>query len=453
MSPKRLIVATVILAALAGAVYWSNQNEAAKEGQRAPDAPPLLLELPEADIAGIEVALRDQTPTVLGRTGEDDLSWEITAPALLPADQGVIAAMTSTVNQLESLRVVDEAPTELASYGLDPAAVAVTFTMAGGETHTLKLGDDTTDGEGAFATVSDDPALYTIAVADKTKFDKTTLELRNPDLLSFNADQLTGMTYSRAGQQSITLTKEDDRWRIARPRSLPADNLTVQSFIAALAQLKLDPQIEARFSEEGFASGDRWATITLDRPEGDIDVEIRESLGQYIVRTSQVEGVYQVNPSAGTDFNKTLEDFRDKKLFDFGFDTPTGIEYTSDGETRSIGKVDNDWIERGGVVDSLAMQTLFSRLRDIATELYEGRNFGQPEIEITVTSEKDNQETMEQVSIAPGGSGYLAKRAGDPQIYQISEAAVSGLRQAIAAVREAPPPEDNAEKAAEGAAP
>ncbi len=337
--------------------------------------------------------------------------------------------------------------------GSIPADVAVTFTMTSGETHTLKLGADTTDGTGTFVTVSGDLTLYTIPAADKAKFDKTTLELRDPQLLSFSANQLTSMTYSRAGQQTITLAKEDDRWQITRPRQLPADNLTVQSFLAALEQLQLDPQIEPRFSEEGFASGTRWATIALNWPEGNITVDIRESLGQYIVRSSQVEGVYQVNPRAGQDFNKTLEDFRDKKLFDFGFDTPSGIEYTSDGETRRIDKVGNDWIERGGVMDSLAMQTLFSRLRDIGTSLYSGGGIGKPEIEITVTSKKDDQETTEQVSIAPGGSGYLAKRADDPQIYQISDAAVSSIRQAMAAVREAPPPEDNTEKAAEDAAP
>ena len=58
--------------------------------------------------------------------------WVITAPKPFPADQAAVAAMTAATTNLRGERVVDENATDLASYGLAPPALAVTFTTKPG---------------------------------------------------------------------------------------------------------------------------------------------------------------------------------------------------------------------------------------------------------------------------------------------------------------------------------
>ena len=50
MNLGRLLIAAVVLAGLAGAVWWSNKSEAAKASKPDPKAAPKILELKDADI-------------------------------------------------------------------------------------------------------------------------------------------------------------------------------------------------------------------------------------------------------------------------------------------------------------------------------------------------------------------------------------------------------------------
>ena len=55
MNPTRLAIAAGVLALLGGAVWWSNKEEAKKEGQPAPGAAPEIIALKEIDIKEIEI--------------------------------------------------------------------------------------------------------------------------------------------------------------------------------------------------------------------------------------------------------------------------------------------------------------------------------------------------------------------------------------------------------------
>ena len=56
-------------------------------------------------------------------------------------------------------------------------------------------------------------------------------------------------------------------------------------------------------------------------------LEVRKDKdNNYYAKSSAVEGVYKVAADLGDALNKGLDDFRNKKLFDFGFSDPTKIE-------------------------------------------------------------------------------------------------------------------------------
>jgi len=54
----RMLAASVLLAGLAGVLWWSNRQEKAKEGKPAADAPPKILALAADTIKRIEIRHR-----------------------------------------------------------------------------------------------------------------------------------------------------------------------------------------------------------------------------------------------------------------------------------------------------------------------------------------------------------------------------------------------------------
>ena len=55
MKFRGLLIAMLVLAALGGGVYWSNKIKKAEEGKPAPDAPPQILSIPEAQFQRIDI--------------------------------------------------------------------------------------------------------------------------------------------------------------------------------------------------------------------------------------------------------------------------------------------------------------------------------------------------------------------------------------------------------------
>src|SRR6185295_7060890 len=141
MKLARLLISAVVLAGLVGLWYWSNRSEEAKAGKPDPKAGPKILELKEADIKQIEIRHRDGETTIVKR--DDAGKWSLAAPQPLAADQTAVGAITSAVTSLSADRVVDENASNLASYGLDPPRIGVTFTTADGKNHVLRIGEDT----------------------------------------------------------------------------------------------------------------------------------------------------------------------------------------------------------------------------------------------------------------------------------------------------------------------
>jgi hypothetical protein len=84
MKPSRLIIAAVLLAGLAGALYWSNKYEDEKAKKPAEDKTPKILALKEADIVGLEIKKRSGADTVLSKN--DSGVWSIAAPQPFAAE-------------------------------------------------------------------------------------------------------------------------------------------------------------------------------------------------------------------------------------------------------------------------------------------------------------------------------------------------------------------------------
>ncbi|MEI9812344.1 MAG: DUF4340 domain-containing protein [Acidobacteriota bacterium] len=435
---KRLLIATAVLAVLGGFIFWSNKLEEAKKDEPNPKAPKILT-LKEEDIRGIEVQRKDEPPTLLKR--DDVGKWTIASPLAVAADMQVVSAITAGASNLNADHVVDEKATGLASYGLDPATVSLTLTTKDGKPHRLRLGDETPDKSGVYAVIDGDPRLFAIATFARETYNKSAMDLREKRLMTFTPDKVSHVELNVSGKPPIEFGRQDDQWQITKPRPMRADKLTVEELVRVAHEAQIDPTMDEKQSTAAFTSAKPLATVRLTADTGIQNFELRQAGSDYFGRSSSVTGAFKVAATVGDGLNKKLEDFQNKKLFDFGFDDPSKVEIKIKDDTKvfekNVGKSAALWLSNGRTMDSVAVQNLIDKLRELSASRIDDVAPATAEILITVTS--NNGKRVETVQIAPSGPDFLAKREKEPQFYRIDGSAITALKEALASVREAAP--------------
>jgi Domain of unknown function (DUF4340) len=436
MKLSRLLIAAVVLVGLSAALWWSNKKEDEKAKTPVEDKTLKILALKEGDIAGIEIKKRSGEDTVLSKS--DSGVWSITAPKPLPGDQSAIGSIVSAVNNLSADRVVDDNVTDLASYGLAPAADEVVFKLKDGKRKTLLIGDSNPTGNNVYAKLSDDTHLYTMASTSKTTLDKETKDLRDKRLLTFDQDKATRVELN-AKKESVEFGRINQTdWQILKPKPLRADGFAVEELVRKLKEASMDTAIseeDAKKAASSFASGTPVATVKITDPGGTQSIEVRKVKDDYYAKSSVVDGVHKVSKDLGTGVDKGLDDFRNKKVFDFGFSDPTRIDFKDGVRASTYQKSGDKWTSNGKNMDSSTVQALVDKLRDLAATKFVDTGFGVAQVEIGVVS-NDGKRT-ERVLIAPGTGGkFIAKREGEAAMYEIEGNTVAELRGVAADVKE-----------------
>ncbi len=314
MKPIRLLIAVVLLGGLVGAYFWSEKHEADKAKKPAEGAAPRILDLKVADIMGLEIKKRGGEDTILTRT--DSGVWSVTSPKPFPADQGAVGGVTAAGSTLFSNRVIDDNVTDLASYGLAPAAMQVDFKMKDGKTVTLLVGDANPAGNSVYAKVATDPHLYTMDSSSKTAFDKETKDLRDKRLLTFDQEKATRVELT-AKKETIEFGRINQTdWQILKPKPLRADGFAVEELVRKLKEANMDLSVaedDAKKAAASFSAATPVATVKFTDPGGMQSIEIRKVKDDYYAKSSVVDGVHKVSKDLGTGVDKSLDDFRNKE--------------------------------------------------------------------------------------------------------------------------------------------
>ncbi|HTB10155.1 MAG TPA: DUF4340 domain-containing protein [Bryobacteraceae bacterium] len=440
MKLSRLIIAGVVLAGLFGALWWSNKKEDEKAKNPPADTTPKILALTEANVVGLEIKKRAGDDTVLSKS--DSGVWSITAPKALPADQSAVSSLIGSATNLSADRIIDDNVTDLASYGLAPAADEVVFKMKDGKNKTLLIGDSNPAGNDVYAKLTDDTHLYTMASSSKTSFDKESKDLRDKRLLTFDQEKATRVELN-AKKEAIEFGRINQTdWQILKPKPLRADGFAVEELVRKLKEASMDTSLseeDAKKAVAAWSSATPVATVKVTDPGGTQTLEVRKVKGKdsedFYAKSSVVDGVHKVSKDLGTGVDKGLDDFRNKKVFDFGFSDPTKIDFKDGTRTASYLKSGDKWTSNGKTMDSTTIQALVDKLRDLAAAKFVEGGFGVTQVEIAVVS-NDGKRT-ERVYIAPGTDGkFIAKREGENAMYELDGNAVAELRGVAADVKE-----------------
>jgi putative NADH-flavin reductase len=429
MKLGRLLIAAVLLVGLSGAVWYSNKREDAKAKAPPPSTSPKILTLKMSDMRQIAFKRRDGTATTIRRNAEN--KWQITAPKTLDADTSNVQSVATMLSDFNSDRLVDENATDLASYGLAPPALEITVTMDDGKVSKLLLGDETPTGSGVYAKLDGDARLFTTAAANKTNLDKTYRDLRDKSMMKFDQEKFSRVELT-AKKQTIEFGRVNQtEWQILKPQVFRADGLQVDELVRQLknATMSTASDDDEKKAAAAFPSGTVVAVAKVTDPTGTETLELRKTKEDFFAKSSVVDGVQKVENSLANALEKSLDDFRNKKLFDFGFTDPTSIEFKEGDKDVAVTKTGDKWLSKGKPMDSISVQSLIDRLRDLAASNFIEAGDAKRVIELTVVSNDGKRTEKVEFAAAPSGN-FIARRIGEKELYGIEKKTIEDLRQA-----------------------
>lgn len=289
--------------------------------------------------------------------------------------------------------------------------------------------------------LSGDPRLFTLASDTRTSLDKSLNDLRDKQLLTVSPDKISRIELVRKNQV-IEFGRNKDEWQMLKPKPLRTDSSEVSELARKLTDARMDlGSYDAKESASVFAHATPLATAKVTDASGTQELQVRKSEvgktkggpngGQnndtYYAKSSALDGIYKITPDLGQALDKGVDDFRNKKLFAFGFGEPNKLELRIGSKAFFLTRSGEDWWQDGKKMDIGGVQSLISKLRDCTADKFPDSGFANPAIDVTVTSEDGKR--VEKVVMAKSSDGYLAKRENDPTLYRLNASSVDGLEE------------------------
>lgn len=449
MKIRSLMVAAVVFFIFVGVLYWSDHHKPVEDAAKtSADAPPAILTLDASAITRLDLEKKDEKPIVL--TKAESGKWQITAPQPFGADQSTVSGILSTLSSLNSQCVVEDKATDLKQYGLDQPALQLDITEKDHKTQKLLIGDDTPTGGAAYAMLAGNPRVFTMASYTRTSVDKSLNDLRDKQLLTVSPDKISRIELVRKNQV-LEFGRNQDEWQILKPKPLRADSSQVSELARKLTDARMDlSSYDAKEAASVFAHATPLATAKVTDESGTQELQVRKSEvgktkgGQnndtYYAKSSAVDGIYKITSDLGQALDKVVDDFRNKKLFDFGLGEPNKVELLIGSKACFLTRSGEDWWQDGKKMDIGTVQSLISKLRDFTADKFLDSGFAHPTIDVTVAS--DNGKRVEKVLMAKSNDGYVAKRENDPTLYRLNASSVDGLEELAGQIK----PSANASK-------
>lgn len=436
MKPRNLLIAAVVLAALSGGVWYAKRHPDLGQTTSTTPPAPKIADIPGTQVKEIELTKKGAPTVTLQREGS---KWSITTPEALPADQDTVSGIVSSLSPITADSVVEDKTTNPGQFGLTNPSLVVKVTDKNGKTQTLTFGDDLPAGSLVYAEYNSNPKVYAVSSSVKSSFDKSLNDLRDKRLLTFDSNKLTGVELDSSKGGAIDFGKNNQNdWVILKPKPYRADSFQVEDLVRKLGDAKMDltgTTDDQKKAEAAFAAGTLAGTAKVTDASGTETLEVKKDKTDYYARSSVVKGVYKVSNDLGTEVAKSLDDFRNKKLFDFGFVDPMKVELQQGASDKAYVKSGQDWKLNGKTIDPASIQAFIDKLRDLAATKFVDTGFTTPEFTVTVVS--NDGKRVEKVEFAKVADGYIAQREGEPALYQLDAKTVDDILRAGSDIRQA----------------
>jgi hypothetical protein len=433
---RSTIVLLIVLLGLGAYIYYGLPAQSEGDGE---PRERLFADLEADQIDRITITSESGDTTTVRKIGEE---WRMTSPLDTKADASEIASLTNNLDRLEVTRVIDENPANLAEYGLESPRVEIELgtpgTEGAGQTYRMSIGASSPTGGDVFASSATSPRVVLIPGYLEAIFNRSTFNLRDKTLLTFERDALTGITVAADGR-TLELVKENDEWKLVKPVEALADSVAVDSLIGRLQSAMMKSVVTEEAAPEelrklGFDKPQATVTLTSGGTMTSLEIGGNAEGEDVYVRSTARPLVATLEPSLVTELRKEAADYRRKEIFAFrGFSTDR-LELTRDGTSftfeKSSAEGEADTWQRTsptqGEPDAASMQTLLTRLEGLRAASFVDARTAAAALSmpaLTVHARFEDGAKEERVSFGRAGSDVYVAVPGQPGAATISESA------------------------------
>ncbi len=367
--------------------------------------------------------------------------WRITAPIQARADGAEVSSLTSSLESLDVSRAVDEAPADLATFGLAEPRMSVAFTTENA-TQTLLLGDRTATGGDIYAKLDGQSRVFLIPSWLETSLDRTTFQLRDKAIVAVDRAQVDSISIIGA-PGTIELAKEGDSWSLEQPISARADSSAVDTLLTRLTTGQMQAVVAeepatldvyglepARTTVTLSGGGERLAQVLVGSESGDAAVHVKDA-----ARTV----VFTVEASLASDLQRPASAYRRKALFDVDTTSAAKLSVTrEDGTTLAFERrppqddangapVWQQTAPEGGTMAADRIGELASRLQTLRAESWQVRAPRTTPPLATITIQGEGDSPAETVRLVRDGESVLAFRDDEPGAARLALSTVDDL--------------------------
>ena len=247
---------TAVLAAILialGAFYYVYEVRLGPEREKTEGRKGRVFTVEPADVTEVEIK-RPDSVVKLKREGD---GWQILEPVKARGDRGPIDETVTSVVTTRMDREIESAPTALGDFGLDKPAAEVTLRLKDGKQLGLVLGAKSPTGVWVYAREAGKPAVFVVGDSVLRDTTRPLADFRDKAVLAFDQKDVTALEIITR-DDTIAVEQADGRWKLTRPRALPADGDTLRDFLEKLRAARVKEFVaEAPRSLEPFG---------LDRP-------------------------------------------------------------------------------------------------------------------------------------------------------------------------------------------
>ena len=369
-------------------------------------------------------------------------TWQLVEPEKADADQGQVSNAATSLATLEVNRVVDENPSDLSQYGLNPAKAEITFRVKGQkDPRQLLIGEKTTTGSDLYAKTPDQKRVFLISGYLENTFERTPFDLRDKGALKFDQSKADGVEIVHNG--TTALAKSGTEWALTKPYKARADFASAEAVLTSLSSLQMQKIVENDAKD--------LAKYGLDKPDATITVNSGSTRASLALGKKDGESVYARDLSrpmvftipamTATDLEKDTTALRRKDMFDGRSFNATRVELKRGGETlsfdKSKGKDGKDvWKNAAGKdVDATKVDDMLTKLSNIRAQLFQDRVDPVLKMPTLVATLKLDNNMMETVTFARSGNAVIASREGEPGSATVEVMPFNDAMSAIDAVK------------------
>jgi Domain of unknown function (DUF4340) len=421
---------TAVLAAILivlGAFYYVYEIRLGPEREKVESRKGRVFTLEPADVTELELKRADSTVKL---KRESD-GWQIQAPVNARGDRGAVDETVTSVVTARMDREIEADPKALGDYGLDKPAAEITLRLKDGKQAGLILGAKSPTGVWVYAREAGKPAVFVVGDSVLRDSTRPVAEFRDKTVLAFEQREVTGLEIDTRDEK-IALEQAEGRWKLIRPRPLPADTDTVRDFLEKLRA--------ARVKEFAADAPSSLQPYGLDKPVR-IDLQTgrdkdRATKTLLIGRADTAKkGVYAMRPGESTVMlipdetwtavPKNVAVLRDKSVVAFDRDKVATIQIESAKGAVTLAKDGDRWkisapqalaadqVEAGAVLFKLRELKAQAFLTDDASGI--PRYLAKPTVRVNITEQ--GASTPRTVLLAPSPE----KRGGAASAYAAVE--------------------------------